>query len=131
MRKLIMSIATAGMLGLSALSSANAAPVPGFEDLYAAALAACTPPGGTAAACAAALTAYTGALVAAGIAPAAARASLVGLGEEISAGGGDAIVGSLLSDLLAETASVSPLVVTPEDTGGGGDDTGGGQASPN
>ena len=65
MRKLIMAVATASMLGLGATSGTVAAPVPGFEGLYSTLIASCSLPDGTEAACEAAITAYADALVAA------------------------------------------------------------------
>ena len=65
MRKLIMAVAAAGMLGLGATSGTVAAPVPGFEGLYSTLIASCSLPDGTEAACEAAITAYADALVAA------------------------------------------------------------------
>lgn len=64
MRKLIMNIASAGLLSVVPLSAAVAAPVPGFEDLYNAVFTACTLPAGELQACEAAINAYSGALVA-------------------------------------------------------------------
>ncbi|MCR6673613.1 hypothetical protein [Devosia ginsengisoli] len=64
MRRLVASIVTAGMLSVAGLSGANAAPVPGFEDLYNTVFTSCTLPDGTLAACEAAINAYASALVA-------------------------------------------------------------------
>lgn len=64
MRRLVASIVTAGMLSVAGLPGANAAPVPGFEDLYNTVFTSCTLPAGTLAACEAAINAYASALVA-------------------------------------------------------------------
>lgn len=65
MRKLVTTLATAGVLGLGAMSAASAAPVAGYEALYTAVYANCTLPNGTLPLCEAAINAYSGALVAA------------------------------------------------------------------
>lgn len=63
MRKLVTTIATAAVLSLSALPASNAAPVPGFEALYAALVTACSLPAGAVPDCEAAINAYSGAIV--------------------------------------------------------------------
>ena len=64
MRKLITAITTASMLGLGAVSGTVAAPVPGYEGLYATLISSCSLPDGALPACEAAINAYAGALVA-------------------------------------------------------------------
>lgn len=116
MRKLITTFATAGVLSMTALSATFAAPVPGFEALYQAAFAACTPADGVAAdtsACELAINAYSGALVAAGIDPAVALASFTELRAEVAAAGGGAAIEGLFEELLPDSGSVTP----PADTG--------------
>lgn len=63
MRKLITTLATAGVLGLAAPLGAVAAPVPGFEAQYAALIAGCTLPDGTLPLCESAINNYAGDLV--------------------------------------------------------------------
>lgn len=64
MRKLITTLAMAGVLGLGTASVGSAAPVPGFEGLYSAVAAACSLPSEDLAACELAINAYAAALVA-------------------------------------------------------------------
>jgi hypothetical protein len=111
MRKLIITFATAGVLSMTALSATNAAPVPGFEALYQAAFAACTPTGGAAAnpaACEAAINAYSAALIAAGVTPTVALASFTELRAEVTAAGGGDAIEALFEELLPESGSVTP-----------------------
>jgi hypothetical protein len=127
MRKLIATIATAGAFSLAAISMTAAAPVEGFEDLYAAAFAACTPgvDGGPPdpVTCEGAINAYSAALVNAGVAPAVALASFTELrAEVIDAGGGEAIE-NLFEELLPESGAIVNVPLGP---GGGGETTGGG-----
>ena len=65
MRKLITTIATAGVLSMTALSATLAAPVAGYEALYTALITSCSLPNteGKVAECEAAINAYSGALV--------------------------------------------------------------------
>lgn len=115
MRKLIMTIATAGVLSISALSGANAAPVPGFEGLYNAVLASCAPSGGAADAdaCAAAINALSAAMIAGGVAPATALQSFTELRAEVrAAGGGDAIE-ALFEELLPESGALPTPAAPP------------------
>ena len=63
MRKLITTIATAGVFGISAVTAASAAPVGGYEALYATVIASCSLPNGTLEACEAAINGYSSALV--------------------------------------------------------------------
>lgn len=112
MRKLITTIALAGVLGLGTVSATSAAAVPGFEDLYNAALAACTPPAGNAEACEAAINAYSGALVGA-VDIDVALASFKELRAEVlEANGGDATlmadIDALFELLLPESGAVAP-----------------------
>jgi hypothetical protein len=96
----------AGVLGLGAISAGNAAPVPGFEAQYNAVLAACAGPAATRAACEAAIIAYSGALVAAGVAPEVALASFTALRSEVAAAGGSVEVAALFEELLPESGNV-------------------------
>jgi len=131
MRKLITTFATAGVLSMTALSATQAAPVPGFEALYQAAFAACTPSGGaaaSAAACEAAINAYSAALVTAGIEPAVALASFTELRSEVAAAGGGAAIEGLFEELLPESGATTPTDSPTPDAFGGGD--GGTPASP-
>lgn len=116
MRKLITTFATAGVLSMTALSATLAAPVPGFEALYQAAFAACTPAGGvaaSAAACEAAINAYSGALVAAGVDPAVALGSFTELRSEVAAAGGGDAIEALFEELLPDSGAVTPPADTP------------------
>lgn len=134
MRKLIMTIATAGVLSISALSSASAAPVPGFEVLYQAALAACAPPGGaggSAAACAAAINALSTAMISGGVAPATALASFTELRAEVSAAGGGDAIEALFEELLPESGAVgAPGAPAAVDFGAPTSSTGGEGSTP-
>jgi hypothetical protein len=112
MRNLITTIATAGVISLASLSPSIAAPVPGFEALYGAAFAACTPSNGvppSPAACEAAILAYSEALIAAGIAPAVALASFTELRTEVVAAGGGAAIDALFEELLPESGDIGPV----------------------
>lgn len=110
MRKLITTIATAGVLSMTAFSAANAAPVPGFEAQYAAALAACTPATGTPAACEAALNALSAAMIAAGVPQDVALASFTELRSEVAAAGG---FEDIFEELLPESGAVTPPADAP------------------
>lgn len=113
MRKLITTLATAGVLSLASFTSANAAPVPGFEALYEAALAACSPAGGVAPsvdACTAAINAYSAALAAApGVTPALALQSFTALRQEVAAAGGGDLIEQLFEELLPESGDVGDV----------------------
>lgn len=63
MRKLITTLAMAGVLGMSAMSTANAAAVGGYDGLYATLITSCSLPNGTLEACEAAINGYSSALV--------------------------------------------------------------------
>jgi hypothetical protein len=63
MRTLIMNLAMAGVLGMSAMTTASAAPAGGYDDLYAAVITSCSLPAGTLEACEAAINGYSSALV--------------------------------------------------------------------
>lgn len=63
MRKLITMMATAGVLGLSAVGAVNAQPIAGYENLYATLITSCSLPNGTVEDCEDAINAYAGALV--------------------------------------------------------------------
>jgi hypothetical protein len=130
MRKIFGIITIAGMLSLSAVSGSIAAPVAGFEAQYSAVVAACASTG-DAASCRAALTAYSSALVAAGIAPDVALASLRELRADVAAAGGDL---AIFDELLPETAATTPPAPdeTPAGDGEGAPagDGGGTPASP-
>jgi len=113
MRKLITVIGTAAIFSLSTFTVSNAAPVPGFETLYAAAFAACTPSQGVPpnpAACEAAINALSQAMVAAGVAPAAALASFTQLRAEVRNAGGGAAIEALFEELLPDSGSVGDQV---------------------
>ncbi|MHA6297970.1 hypothetical protein [Devosia sp. CAU 1758] len=110
MRKFIAALGVAGVMGLSAVSSPFAAPVPGFEALYQAVFAACTPSGGVApspAACEAAINAYSAALIAAGVDPAVALQSFTELRAEVAAAGGGDVIEALFEELLPESGAVA------------------------
>lgn len=103
------------------VSSVHAAPVSGYGDtldaqfasLYAAAFAACTPSGGAPAdadACAAAINAYSAALVAAGVPLEVAVVSFQELRDEVRAAGGGAAIDAVFEQLLPETESVGEEV---------------------
>lgn len=102
------------------VSSVHAAPVSGYGDtldtqfasLYAAALAACTPGGGAAEgdACAAAINAYSAALVAAGVPLEVAVISFQELRDDVRAGGGGAAIDAVFEQLLPETESAGEEV---------------------
>jgi hypothetical protein len=105
MRKFLISFATVGVFGAAALSPVAAAPVPGFEALYSAVVAACSPPAGTPADCEVAINAYSSALVAAGVDPEVAMASFTELRTEVAAAGGPAI-DALFEELLPESGDI-------------------------
>lgn len=96
------------------VSSAYAAPVSGYGDtldaqfaaLYAAALAACGPGAGDADACAAAINAYSAALVSEGVPLEIASASFQELRDEVRTAGGSAAIDAVFEQLLPETESV-------------------------
>ena len=94
-------------LGSAMASASVAAPVPGFETLYAAALTACGPTGSVEA-CTAAINAYSGAVVAAGVDPAVALVSFTELRTEVAAAGGTPEIAALFEELLPESGSVGP-----------------------
>lgn len=110
MRKLIATVLLTAAFGTSVVSAPNAAPVPGFESLYAAVFAACTPPAGTSGACEAAINAYSAALVTAGVDPAVALASFTELRSEVVAAGGAAEIDALFEALLPESGAIGPVV---------------------
>lgn len=113
MRKLIPTMAM-GLFAVASMSVANAAPVPGFEALYQAAFAACTPPAGTPEACEAAINAYSAALVAAGVDPVVALQSFTELRAEVAAAGGGAVIDALFEELLPESGAVDgPVDASP------------------
>lgn len=114
MRKLFTIIAAAAALNLSGLAVTQAAPVAGFEAQYEAAFAACAP-GGSPEACEAAINALSAAMIAAGVAPAAALQSFTELRAEVVAAGGDAAIQALFEELLPESGAVgdSPSPTTP------------------
>lgn len=124
MRKLITTFATASALSMAAISMTAAAPVPGFEALYEAAFAACTPSGGAAPsvdACEAAINAYSSALIAAGVEPAVALESFTELRAEVAEAGGGAAIDALFEELLPESGAVdAPIGPTPPAVGGTG-----------
>lgn len=110
-RKLMMRFATASVLSLVTLSATMAAPVQGFDDLYNAAFAACTPADGRAAvpaACEAAINAYAAALIEAGVDPALALGSFTALRADVAAAGGGAAIADLFEQLLPESGSLTP-----------------------
>ena len=116
MRKVITLVASASMLGLLALSPANAEAVPGYEEQYDLAFAACTPSGGIAPdpdACALALEAYMAALIAGGIDPTVARTSVAELQVEVATAGGDAAINGIFVALLTETEATDPEDASP------------------
>ena len=116
MRKLIMTIATAGVLSTSWMSVAFAAPVAGFESQYADVLAVCQlpaparPPQLTTT-----INAYSGALVAAAVPLATATASFQELRDEYEALCGDEASDALFEQLLPDTATI---VTSPPAAGG-------------
>lgn len=122
MRKLITTIATAGVLSMTAFSAASAAPVPGFEAQYAAALAACTPATGTPAACEAAINALSAAMIAAGVPQDVALASFTELRSEVAAAGGFV---DIFEELLPESGAVTPPAATGTPAAVTGGDGGG------
>jgi hypothetical protein len=95
------------------VSSAYAAPVSGYGDtldsqfasLYAATLAACGP-AGDADACAAAINAYSAALVSGGVPLEIATASFQELRDDVRAAGGNAAIDAVFEQLLPETESI-------------------------
>lgn len=107
MRKLFTTLAAIGVLGLGAASGAVGAPVAGFEAQYAAAFAACTPPGGTPAACEAAINALSAAMIAAGVDQAVALQSFTELRSEVVAAGG---FEEIFEELLPESGAVGDEV---------------------
>ena len=115
MFKRVSTFALVGLIGLASFSATKAAPVPGFEALYQAVFAACTPAGGVApasAACEAAINAYSGALVAAGVGPALALQSFTELRAEVAAAGGGDVIEALFEELLPESGAI-PTAVSP------------------
>ncbi len=63
MRRLIITFATAGLLGLATPLTIAAAPVPGYEAQYATLIGDCTLPAGTVDLCGAAINDYSTALI--------------------------------------------------------------------
>ena len=110
MRKLIATVLLTAAFGTSVVSSAHADPVPGFESLYAAVFAACTPPAGTSGACEAAINAYSAALVTAGVDPAVALASFTELRSEVVAARGAAQIDAVLEALHPQCGANGPVV---------------------
>lgn len=108
MRKNLAFLATAGVISAMSFGpiQAMAAAVPGFEDLYNAVFASCTPPAGTPAACEAAINAYSAALVAAGVDPAVALQSFTELRAEVAAAGGGAAIEALFEELLPDSGAI-------------------------
>lgn len=115
MRNRFASILTAGAMTAMSLGAIQpiAAPVPGFEDFYAAVLSACTPPAGTPAACEAAINAYSAALVAAGVDPAVALQSFTELRAEVAAQGGGDVIEALFEELLPDSGAVGGNDASP------------------
>ncbi len=112
MRKLITTLAMAGVLGLGTASATSAAPVLGFEGLYSAVAVACSVPTGTLAACEAAINAYAAALVA-NVDISVANKSFQELrGEVFTANAPDqpfqADVDALFELLLPESGAIAP-----------------------
>lgn len=128
MRKLITTIATAGVLGMAAISLSFAAPVPGFEAQYSAVFASCTIPAGpvpvpaaasTAArsACEAAINAYSGAL-ATSVELAVANESFTALRLEVFAANApdkafQTMIDALFELLLPDSGALGPVVASP------------------
>lgn len=111
MRKLITTLATAGVLSLAAISATNAAPVPGFEGAYAATFAACTLPAGSVAACETALNAQVDAQIAAGVPQDVALVSFTALRAEVlAANAGDptfqAAIEAVFEGLLPDSGAI-------------------------
>jgi hypothetical protein len=111
MRKIFTAVGMAGAISLATLTMSYAAPVPGFEALYQAAFAACTPANGvppSPEACEAAINAYSAALIAAGIDPAVVLTSFTALRAEVAAAGGGDAIAALFEALLPETGAINP-----------------------
>lgn len=115
MRKFFSTLTVAALMAAGAISSANAAAVTGygandaeFARLYQAATAACAGPSASVADCQAALTAYTQALVTAGVPQEVTTASITQLRTEVSATGDVAAIDDLFATLLPGTGSTNP-----------------------
>jgi hypothetical protein len=117
MRKLITTIAAAGVLGMAAMSTSTAAPVAGYEGLYSTVFASCTIPAGTVPTCETAINAYAGALASA-VDLEVANASFIALRSEVFAANAadegfqaeiDALFELLLPDSGALGNAASPL----------------------
>lgn len=133
MRKLITTIATAGVLSMTAFSATLAAPVPGFEALYATLITSCSLPitDGKVGACEAAINTYSTALVV-GTDIATANASFTEARQEVFALNAadeafqaqiDALFELLLPDsgAIGGAPAAAPAGATPEAvTGSGG-----------
>ncbi|MBJ3783117.1 hypothetical protein [Devosia sediminis] len=104
MSKFFATVGAVATFSLAAISMPNAAPVPGFEALYAAAFAACTPPAGTPEACEAAINDLSAAMIAAGIPQDVALASFTELRAEVVAEGG---FEDIFEELLPDSGAIS------------------------
>ena len=122
MRKLVMSLASAGVLVMAGASASNAAPVAGYESLYNATFTACSLPAGTVAACEAAINAYSAPLVSA-VDIAVANESFTALRSEVFTANAanaefQAQIDALFELLLPDSGALP--TVTPAPQGGGG-----------
>ena len=114
MKKFLGTIVIAGALSLSSLTGSFAAPVSGygpeldaqFSQLYDAVLAACGCPTADPDVCAAAITAYSNALIAAGVPLEVATASFQARRDAVRAAGGSAAIDAVFEALLPETEGI-------------------------
>ncbi len=116
MRKLITVLGATGFAGLAAMSSAQAAPVPGYEALYEAVFLACTPDAGVApvvAVCTDAINAYSSALIAGGVSEEAALQSFAALRGEVAVADGGLPIDAVFEELLPESGAIGPAAASP------------------
>jgi hypothetical protein len=113
MRKLITTLATAGVLGMSGLGVANAAPAGGYDDLYAAVITSCSLPAGTLEACEAAINGYSSALVVAVTLPVANQSFSEARKEVFALNAADeefqAAIDALFELLLPDSGAILPI----------------------
>ncbi|MEQ9637532.1 MAG: hypothetical protein RLW68_15810 [Devosia marina] len=116
MRKVITLLGATGFAGLAAMSSAQAAPVPGYEVLYEAVFLACTPDAGVApvvAVCTDAINAYAGALIAGGVSEEAALQSFAALRIEVAVADGGLLIDAAFEELLPDSGAIGPIAASP------------------
>jgi len=114
MRKLITVLGATGFVGLAAMSTAQAAPVPGYEALYEAVFLACTPDAGVVpivTVCT--INAYSSALIAGGVSEEAALQSFAALRGEVAVADGGLPIDAVFEELLPESGAIGPAAASP------------------